>query len=280
METISIIVPCYNEEEMIELFYNETKKILDEMPLKYKYIFIDDGSTDCTLKEIKKLTKDKGVSYISFSRNFGKESAMYAGLKKSNSDYVVIIDADLQHDPTKISVMYQLIKDENYDYVVTRRINRKGEDRLRAFLSDCFYKLINKFGNITITSGLQDYSMMKKQVVDAILSMSEYNRFSKGIYNWIGFNKKIIDIENKKRIAGQTSWNFTSLFRYAIEGITSFTTTPLKFATIMGIISALLSIIYMVYVFFKTIIFGEAVRGYPTLVILILFLGSIQLLSL
>ncbi len=280
MKTIEIIVPCYNEEKMIKIFYNETKKVLDKTDLKYSFIFVDDGSKDNTLTEIKKLIKNGNISYISFSRNFGKEAAIYAGLKKSNSDYVVIIDADLQHDPSKILLMYQLIKTENYDYVITRRINREGESSFRSFLSNTFYRVFNMFSNTSMVYGLQDYCMLNKIVVEAILSMSEYNRFTKGIYGWIGFNRRVIDVENNKRIAGQSSWNFYSLFKYATEGITSFTSMPLKFATIMGMITALLSIVYMIYVIFKTIIYGETVQGYPTLVILILFLSSIQLLSL
>ncbi len=279
MIKISIIVPCYNEEEVIDLFYQEIKKVLVKLPVDYKIIFIDDGSIDNTLDKIKKLN-DKNVSYISFSRNFGKEAAMYAGLEKSNGDYVVIIDVDLQHDPNNLLIMYDLVTKDGYDLVATRRINREGESKFRAMCANIFYRMINRFGNISIADGIQDYCMMKKQVVDAIIKMSEYNRFSKGIYGWIGFKRKILEVENRQRRAGESSWHLNSLFKYAIEGLTSFTTAPLKFATIMGLITAISSIIYLGYVLIKTLIFGEIVKGYPTLVILILFLGSIQLISL
>ncbi|MGI6324480.1 MAG: glycosyltransferase family 2 protein [Bacilli bacterium] len=280
MKTISLVIPCYNEEQNINIFHKTVKEVLDKLPLKHKLIFVDDGSTDNTLLKIKKLATDETVTYISFARNFGKEAAIYAGLKKVDSDYAVIIDVDLQHNPNKMLIMYDLIAKENYDFIITKRIDRYGESKIKSFFANLFYKLMNKWSDITIENGIQDYCMMKRQVVDAILSVPEYHRFSKGIYNWIGFNKKIIEVKNESRKYGRSTWSFRKLVKYAIDGLTSFSILPLGFATIAGLLTAVMSIVYLAFVLIKTLVFGEVVKGFPTIVILMLFLGSIQLIAL
>lgn len=280
MKTMSIVVPCYNEKDSLNAFYDETESILKGMKVEYKYIFVDDGSTDETLLVIKKLAKNKNVNFISFSRNFGKEGAILAGLKKSDSDYTVLMDADLQHDPNILPKMFDLITNDKYDFVATRRIDRKGENKIISFFSSLFYKVINRFSDINLHSGVQDYRIMTNQVTKSVINMHEYNRFSKGLFNWVGFNGYYIEVENRERIAGKSSWDFFKLFKYAIDGITSFTISPLRFATLMGVITSFASLVYLIYVLVKTLVVGEAVPGFPTLIILILFLSSIQLIAL
>ena len=240
MELISVIVPCYNEEESLPLFYDEIKRVSSEMKskdeLSFEFIFVNDGSRDKTLEILRDMArKDNEVRYVSFSRNFGKEAAMYAGLEASKGDYVVILDADLQHPPRLIPEMYSYVKSGEYDCAATRRISRKGEPKLLSFFSNKFYDVINRISQTQIVNGAQDFRFMKRQMVDAILSMSEYNRFSKGIFSWVGFRTKFIEVENTERVAGTTKWNFFKLFRYSLEGIFAFSTAPLEISVFLGL---------------------------------------------
>lgn len=279
-EKISVIVPCYNEEESINLFYERIIKLAEKMnTVEFEFIFIDDGSKDSTISEIKKLAvSDSRVKYISFSRNFGKEAAMYAGLKKSTGDYSVIIDVDLQHPPELIETMYEKINNEDCDCVATRRKDRDGEPAIRSYLSRKFYKIINKISSTEIVEGATDYRLMRRVMVEAILNVKEYNRFSKGIFEWVGFKTKWISIKNEQRQAGQTTWSFWSLLKYSMEGFLAYSTMPLLVSSIAGISLFLLSIIYGIYIVCKTLIVGENVTGWPTIACLVLFLSGIQLL--
>ena len=237
MEKISVVVSCYNEEKALPLFYEEMERVRKkdfEGIVEFEYIFVNDGSKDNTLKIIKELNqKDPKVRYISFSRNFGKEAAMYAGLEAAEGDYVTLMDADLQDPPALLKQMYDAIKNEGYDSVGTRRVTRKGEPPIRSFFARMFYKIINKMSNIEMVDGARDYRLMKRQVVDSIISLKEYNRYSKGLFSFVGFDTKWIEYENVERVAGETKWSFWKLFKYAIEGITAFSTTPLIFSSIV-----------------------------------------------
>lgn len=279
-EKISVIVPCYNEEESINLFYERIIRLAEKMnTVEFEFIFIDDGSKDSTISEIKKLAvSDSRVKYISFSRNFGKEAAMYAGLQKSTGDYSVIIDVDLQHPPELIETMYEKINNEDCDCVATRRKDRDGEPAIRSYLSRKFYKIINKISSTEIVEGATDYRLMRRVMVEAILNVKEYNRFSKGIFEWVGFKTKWISIKNEQRQAGQTTWSFWSLLKYSMEGFLAYSTMPLLVSSIAGISLFLLSIIYGIYIVCKTLIVGENVTGWPTIACLVLFLSGIQLL--
>ena len=280
MEKISIVVPCYNEEKNINNFYEEMIKTLEKVKENYSYeiIFVNDGSNDQTEIEVKKVRKtDKNVILISFSRNFGKEAAIYAGLCKAKGDYVALIDADLQHPPVTILEMIKGIN-EGYDVVATKRKNRKGEPVIKSVFSKLFYKMMRMF--IPIEKNVQDFRLMKKEVVDAILSLKEYNRFSKGIFTWVGFNIKYIEIENIERKAGKTKWSFKKLFSYAIEGITSFTTAPLKASTLMGFCISIIAIISTIVIILQTLIYGKDVPGYASIITAILFMGGVQLISI
>ncbi len=281
-EKLSVVVSCYNEEEALPLFYKEIKKIEEEMKsLDFEYIFVDDGSKDKTLSLIRDLSKrDKKVKYISFSRNFGKESAMYAGLKYSSGDYVTVMDADLQDPPSLLPEMYRYLKEEDYDQVGTKRINRKGEPVIRSFFARMFYKIINKMSKIEMVDGARDYRLMKRQVVDAILSLGEYNRYSKGLFSFVGYKTKWLEYNNVKRVAGKTKWSFWKLFKYAIEGITAFSTAPLAFASFLGIIMCLVALIFIIIIIVKTIIYGDPVGGWPSLACIILFSSGVQLLCI
>lgn len=280
MEKISIVVPCYNEEKNINNFYEEMIKTLEKVKENYSYeiIFVNDGSNDQTEIEVKKVRKtDKNVILISFSRNFGKEAAIYAGLNNATGDLVALIDADLQHPPVTILEMIKGIN-EGYDVVATKRKNRKGEPVIKNVFSKLFYKMMRMF--IPIEKDVQDFRLMKKEVVDAILSLKEYNRFSKGIFTWVGFNIKYIEIENIERKAGKTKWSFKKLFSYAIEGITSFTTAPLKASTLMGFCISIIAIISTVVIILQTLIYGKDVPGYASIITAILFMGGVQLISI
>lgn len=283
MKKISIIVPCYNEEEVLEIFYNEIKKeVLTKIKNKYDYelLFVDDGSKDKTLSILKQMKEvDTNVKIISFSRNFGKESAMYAGLENCKGDYVVIMDADLQHSPDKIIEMIKGIE-EGYDVVTTVRQDRKGEGKIRSAFSRLFYKIMHGSSKIEVKQGAQDYRMMTRQVVDAILELKEYNRFSKGIFSWVGFNIKYIETSNRERAAGKSKWNFFGLLKYAKEGIISFSTMPLKLSIIFGIIISIIAIILGIIVFVQTLYYGKDVPGYASIIISVLFMGGIQLISI
>ena len=237
MKKVSVIVPCYNEEESIPLFYKELKKVFEGRKEQLEIIYVNDGSRDNSLEEMKKLAKqDNCVKYIGFSRNFGKEAAMYAGLSKATGDYITIMDVDLQDPPTLLPEMIKLIEEEDYDIVGTRRVTRKGEPPIRSFFARMFYKLINKMSNVEMVDGARDYRLMKRIVVDNILRLEEYNRYSKGLFSFVGFKTKWLEHENVERVAGETKWSFWKLFKYAIEGIVAFTTVPLALAFVFGIL--------------------------------------------
>lgn len=277
---ISVVVPCYNEEESIELFYEEMCSVSREMDNEFEYIFVNDGSKDNTLDIIKNLSKkDSRVKYISFSRNFGKEAAIYAGFSKANGDYVVMMDADLQDPPKLLPEMMEYIN-QGYDSVATRRVTRKGEPPIRSFFARLFYKIINKISNVDIVDGARDYRLMTAQMKDAILSLGEYNRFSKGIFGWVGFQTKWLEYENIERVAGETKWNFWKLFLYSLEGIIAFSTAPLVLASMFGILFCLLAFVLIIFIIVRTMIFGDPVQGWPSLVCIISLIGGIQLLCI
>lgn len=283
MKLISVIVPCYNEQEVLPLYYDEMNKIMAQMKaehddIDFELLFINDGSKDNTLKMLRELSeKDKRVRYISFSRNFGKEAGMYAGLENARGDYVVIMDADLQHPPAFIPAMYNYVSKEGYDCATTRRVSRKGESKIRSWFAMKFYKIMNKISQTEIVDGAQDFRFMTRQMVDAILSMKEYNRFSKGIFSWVGFNVKYIEYENVERAAGTTAWSFWKLFMYSLEGIFAFSTAPLALASLLGILSCLVAFIWIIVIIVKTLVFGESVQGFPTIMCAIFFIGGLQL---
>ena len=279
---LSIIVPCYNEEETINLFYNELKQTLNKLTdLNHEIIFVDDGSTDKTLSLILKLKKkDKSIRYISFSRNFGKEAAIYAGLEYSKGHFVSVIDSDLQDPPELLIDMYNIIKTKDYDCVATRRKNRKGEPFFRNLCTKIFYKLIKKMSKIEMVEGARDYRLMTRQVVDAVLSVKEYNRYSKGLFSFVGFNTKWIEYENKERVAGKTKWSFFNLFVYAIDGICAFSTVPLVISILIGIIFCIISFILIIFIIVKTLIFGDPAKGWPSLVCIIFMISGIQMVCL
>ena len=279
-EKISVIVSCYNEEESLPLFYKEMDKVTKEMNnIDFELMFVNDGSKDGTLQIIKDLAKkDKRVRFISFSRNFGKESAMFAGLENVTGDYITLMDADLQDPPAMLQEMYNLIKNEDYDSVGTRRVTRKGEPPIRSFFARCFYKLINKMSKVEMVDGARDYRLMTRQVVDSIISLREYNRYSKGLFSFVGYKTKWLEYENVKRVAGETKWSFWKLFKYAIEGITAFSTVPLAFSSFLGVLMCLVALAFIIVIIIKTIIYGDSVGGWPSLSCIILFVGGIQLL--
>lgn len=276
---ISVIVSCYNEEESLPLFYEEMRKVMDEMSQNdFELIFVNDGSKDKTLEEIKALrNKDKRVRYISFSRNFGKEAAMKAGLDYSTGDYVTLMDADLQDPPKMLPEMLNILEKEHYDCVGTRRVTRKGEPVIRSFFARKFYKIINKMSKVEMVDGARDYRLMTRQMVEAIKSCEEYNRYSKGLWSFVGFKTKWLEFENVQRVAGETKWSFWKLFKYAIEGIVAFTTAPLTMAAFLGILFCFIAFIMIVVIIFKTLIFGDPVSGWPSLACIIIFVSGIQL---
>lgn len=278
---LSIIVPCYNEEKSIPLFYAELIKYVNPLKLDYELLFINDGSKDHTLNEIAQLKEiNPKVLGINFSRNFGKEAAILAGLKESSGDLVVLMDADLQDPPSLLPEMILAITEEQYDSVATYRVDRSGEPPIRSYFAKKFYKLINRMSDVEIVDGARDYRLMTRPMVDSILSMSEYHRFSKGIFSWVGYNTKYIPFENVERIAGETKWNFWKLFKYAIEGIIAFTTVPLRIAMVMGFFISLITFLYMIWVVVKALLYGDPVAGYPSMMAIILFLGSVQMLAI
>ncbi|MBQ1193075.1 MAG: glycosyltransferase family 2 protein [Lachnospiraceae bacterium] len=281
MKTVDIVVPCYNEEQVLHLFYEETTKIVTEIKdYSFKYIFIDDGSRDKTFEVLKELgEKYDNVKYISFAKNFGKEAGMYAGLTYSTGDYVIVMDADLQHPPTLIPEMIQGIE-EGYDCCAARRTTRKGEARIRSAFSRMFYKINSKMTDVDLVQGAVDYRIMSRQMVDAVLSLSERQRFSKGIFAWVGFKTKWIPYENVERTIGETKWSFWGLFKYAIDGITSFSVTPLRFVTLMGFVISTVAFIYIIATLIKTFVSGIDVPGYVTTLSAVLFLGGIIEISI
>lgn len=278
-EKISVIVPCYNEEESLPIFYGEVDVVAKLMKyVTFEFIFVDDGSKDKTLEVIRGLAKkDKRVRYVSFSRNFGKEAAMYAGLEHATGDYVVLMDADLQDPPSLLPEMYRSLTEEDYDCVATRRVNRDGEPKIRSFFARLFYKIINKISKSNIVDGARDFRLMTRQMVDSIVEMREYNRFSKGIFGWVGFKTKWLEYENIERVAGVTKWSFWKLFLYSIEGIIAFSTVPLVLASLFGILFLFLSLILIIFIIVRTLIYGDPTSGWPSLVCILFFVSGIQL---
>ncbi|MEY8538030.1 glycosyltransferase family 2 protein [Lactococcus muris] len=279
-QTLSIIVPAYNEEETLALFVDEVNAQTLDLPLDKTFYFINDGSSDQTLDVIKSLSKKhSNIKYISFSRNFGKEAALLAGLRVATGDYVTVMDADLQDPPHMLNEMYAKIL-EGYDIVGTRRISRKDEPFIRSLFAKTFYKIINKISSTQMVDGARDYRLMTRQVVDSVLELPEHNRFSKGLFSWVGYDVTYLEYKNVERVAGKTSWSFWGLLHYSIDGIINFSDAPLSLATFIGLISFLISVLMSLFYTLKTLLWGEVVQGFPTLIILILMLGGLQLLSL
>ncbi len=281
-DLLSLIVPCYNEEEALPLFYEEACKVTATMTeVNIEFMFVDDGSRDSTMKVIKELAeKDERVHYVSFSRNFGKESAIYAGLDNAIGDYVAILDADLQDPPSLLPDMMEIVKTKNCDCVGTRRVDRKGEPPIRSFFARRFYRIMNKISHTEVVDGARDFQLMNRKVVNAILSMGEYNRFSKGIFGWVGYKKEWIEYENIERSAGETKWSFWSLFVYAIDGIVAFSTAPLVIASISGIAFFFIAIIGIIFIIVRTLIYGDPTSGWPSMICIMLLIAGIQLLCM
>ena len=282
MELISIVVPCYNEEEALPLFYKEIKKVMVDMDnIDFEILFVNDGSKDKTLNILKNFSAtDERFKYISFSRNFGKEAALYAGLEHAKGDYVTLMDADLQDPPSLLKEMYNILRTGEYDAVGTRRVTRKGEPPIRSFFARMFYKIINRMSKVEMVDGARDYRLMKRKVVDSILSLKEYNRYSKGLFSFVGFKTKWLEYENVERVAGETKWSFFKLFRYAIEGIVAFSTAPLVISAFLGLLFCLVSFIFVIAIFVRTLAFGDPVSGWPSLACIILFCSGVQLFVL
>ena len=276
---ISLVIPCYKEEEALPVFYNELCKVMSDMKdYTFELLFVDDGSKDKTLDVLQKFAlDDERVKYIAFSRNFGKEAAMYAGFCNATGDYTAVMDADMQDPPSLLPEMVKILESGEYDSVATRRATRKGEPKVRSFFARMFYKLMNKISDADIVDGARDFRLMKREMVEAIVDMCESNRFSKGIFGWVGFKTYWMSYENVERVAGKTKWSFWKLFKYSIDGITNFSSTPLKISSVMGFIFTLISLIMMVFVFVRALIFQDPVQGWPSLVCIILFIGGIQL---
>ncbi|SOC04107.1 glycosyltransferase family 2 protein [Pseudobutyrivibrio ruminis] len=279
---LSIVVPCYNEEEATPIFYKTIHEMESELAsVDLEFVFVDDGSRDNTLKVLKELhQQDERVHYVSFSRNFGKEAGIYAGLEKAKGDYVVIMDVDLQDPPSMLPKMLSEIENGEYECVSTRRVDRKGEPPIRSWFARKFYKIMNKISSADIVDGARDYQMMTRKVVNAILSMGEYNRFSKGIFGWVGFKRKWLEFENVERVAGETKWSFWKLFIYAIDGIVAFSTAPLTLASVFGSIMCLVAFLFIIVIIVRTLIFGDPTSGWPSMVCIILLVSGIQLLCL
>lgn len=279
---LTIIVPCYNEEEAIPHFYKAIKDIEPQLAsVDIEILFIDDGSRDRTLDVCKELRKtDKRVRYVSFSRNFGKESGIYAGLKHSKGDYVVIMDVDLQDPPALLPEMLGYIESGEYQCVATRRVDRKGEPPIRSWFARKFYRIMNKISDADIVDGARDYQMMTRRVVNAILDMGEYNRFSKGIFGWVGFKRKWLEFENVERVAGETKWSFWKLFIYALDGIEAFSTAPLMLASILGTIMCIVAFVFILIIIVRTLVFGDPTSGWPSMVCIILLVSGVQMLCL
>lgn len=280
MEKISVVIPCYNEEEAIPLFYQEISKIIEKMKKKitFELIFVNDGSKDKTLETIRELAKkDKKVRYVSFSRNFGKEAAMLAGLEYATGDYVTTMDVDLQDPPYLLEEMLRLIKEEGYDCVATKSTSRNGYSFFRKFCTKWYYRIIGAISKTEMVAGARDFRLMTRQMVDAILSMKEYNRYSKGLFSFVGFDTKWIEFENQERVAGTTKWSFWKLFSYALDGITAFSTAPLVLSAVMGILFCFIAFIMIIVIILKTLIWGDPVSGWPSLACIVFLVGGIQL---
>ena len=283
MSLLTVVVPCYNEEEAIPFFYEEMLKTIeafnkDSPSVEFEMLFIDDGSKDKTLKVLREYNeKDKRVRYVSFSRNFGKEAGIYAGLDNAKGDYVVIMDADLQDPPSLLPEMFKAVTEEGFDSAATRRVTRKGEPVIRSFFARMFYKLMARISKTEIVDGARDYRIMTRQMVNAILSMGEYNRFTKGIYGWVGFETKWFEYENVERVAGETKWSFWKLFLYSIEGVIGFSTAPLVISSFFGILCMLLAFVMIVFIIIRKLIYGDPTSGWPSLVCIIMLIGGMQL---
>ena len=279
---ISVVVPCYNEQGALPFYYDKMKEVMALLPeLSFEIIIVDDGSTDGTLEVTKQLAKsDDRIRYISFSRNFGTEAALYAGLKNASGKYTAIMDADLQDPPEMLPEMYRVITEEGYDAVGTRRVTRKGEPPVRSFFARKFYKIMSRISKANMVDGARDYRLMNRKYVDALLSLGEYNRFSKGLFGWVGFKVKWLEFENVNRIAGETKWSFGQLFLYSLDGIVAFSNVPLYMASIAGIGSFIAAIAAMIFIIVRRLVFGDPVAGWASTVVIILFIGGIQLLSI
>ncbi len=281
---VSVVVPCYNEEQALPYFIQEIQQVAAQMATKQvelEILLINDGSRDSTLTLLRQYAKEyQNVRYLSFSRNFGKEAAMYAGMEHARGDYVAIMDADMQDPPALLPQMYDMLQTGDYDSVATRRVSRKGEPPIRSLFARIFYKLMRKISDADLVDGARDYRLMSRPMVDAILSMKEYNRFSKGIFGWVGFRTHWLPYENVERVAGETKWSFWKLFRYSLEGIVAFSTVPLAIASVVGLLVCLVAVAALVVVLVKTLAFGDPVDGWPSMVCIILFLGGIQLLTM
>ena len=281
MKKLSIIVPCYNEEESLKYFYKEIMNVFKKIKCKMELILVNDGSSDKTLDIIKELSSENSnVKYVSFSRNFGKEAAMWAGFNKSTGDYVTVMDSDLQDPPILLIEMIRLVEEEGYDVVGTRRVNRKGEPPIRSFFARCFYKIINKMSKVEMVDGARDFRLMTRQVVDSILELKEYNRYSKGLFSFVGYKTKWLEYENIERVAGETKWSFWKLFIYAIEGIVGFTTVPLTIAALIGFLFCLIAFIMIIVIIVKTLAFGDPTSGWPSLACIIFMTNGIELLCI
>ena len=281
MKKISLVVPCYNEQEVINLFYTEIQKVKKDFEnVEFEIIFVNDGSKDKTLELMRELSKNDDVRYVSFSRNFGKEAAMYAGLEASTGDYVAIMDADLQDPPALLKEMYEILESGEYDSVATRRVTRKGEPVIRSFFARLYYKIINKISKTEIVDGARDFRLMTRQMVDSVLSLKEYNRFSKGIFSWVGYRTKWLEYENVERAAGETKWSFWKLFLYSLESIVAFSTAPLSIASVMGILFCFVAFIIIIFIIVRTLMYGDPTSGWPSMVCIMFFIGGVQLLCL
>lgn len=281
MKKITIIVPCYNEQEALPIFYAETKKVLDGIPYEHELLFVNDGSSDGTLPLLRQLAeKDARVSYLSFSRNFGKEAAMYAGFCNADGDYVAVMDADMQDPPSLLPQMLEILETGEYDSVATRRADRKGEAPIRSFFARMFYKIINKISDADIVDGARDFRLMRREMADAVVSMAESNRFSKGIFGWVGFRTYWLPFENVERVAGQTKWSFWGLVKYAVDGILNFSQAPLNIASWFGLFMTAFAFVMLLFVVIRRAVFGDPVAGWASTICVIIFIGGLQLFSL
>lgn len=282
MEKITIIVPCYNEEQTIHYFYEEMERVAAQMPQNvFEYLFVDDGSKDGTMRCIRELRKkDERVKFVSFSRNFGKEAAIYAGLTHASGDYVAIMDADLQDPPALLPEMYRAVTEEGYDSAATRRVTRKGEPPIRSFFARRFYHLMNRISDVELMDGARDYRLMNRQYVDALLSLGEYNRFSKGLFGWVGFKTKWIEFENVERIAGETKWSFWKLFKYSLDGIVAFSSTPLYISSILGAGMCGVAVLAILFIVVRQLLFGGSAYGWPSMACIVILMGGLQLLCI
>ncbi|MCD8004064.1 MAG: glycosyltransferase family 2 protein [Oscillospiraceae bacterium] len=281
MKKLSLIVPCYNEQEALPLFYAEAAKVVQSMPCDYEFIFVNDGSKDETLSLLRQMAeRDAHVTYLSFSRNFGKEAAMYAGFCNARGDYIAVMDADMQDPPALLPRMFELLESGEYDSVATRRVSRTGESPVRSWFAKRFYQLINRISDADIVDGARDFRLMRREMVDSIVAMSEYNRFSKGIFGWVGFRTCWLPYENVERVAGESKWSFWKLFKYAVDGIVNFSLVPLSVASWGGILMTFAAFLILLVIIIRRLAFGDAVAGWPSTIRVISFIGCVQLFCL